>query len=265
MRKGKSFESLDNAVDVFATSSGLTVHNTNIWYKQERQSGVSPIIHYIALSNLAWLKKPASAAKLNLHELIALCVAALRPSSATWRKFVIHLKKLEESGELSSDETTAIVASELTERMLVDVELTDDDDDASSLSEVIDRVKVTYKQQSEEEVVDAKRSAERIAAKERRLRSHVEGRARSVATRVSYVVALAVGLSFTVGTIISANDAASGQTPSVGVLVLAVFPLALGGLCSLFWGFHLRAWMNWLQLRLEQWATTWMTGSDGDG
>ena len=71
---------------------------------------------------------------------MALCNAALRPSRTAWERFIAYLAQLEESGELSSDEVTALIASELTDRVLVNVGI-DEDSDASSMSEVVERVK----------------------------------------------------------------------------------------------------------------------------
>jgi hypothetical protein len=69
-RRGKRTDSLDEAQAVFATASHKTVQNTQQWYAGEEVGGVPPIIHYLELSNRAWLKKPASATKLKLQELM---------------------------------------------------------------------------------------------------------------------------------------------------------------------------------------------------
>ncbi len=56
-----------------------------------------------------------AAAGLKLHELVALCAAALRPSREIWEAFVRELRKLEASGQITSDESVAIIVSELSD------------------------------------------------------------------------------------------------------------------------------------------------------
>ena len=80
-RAGRESDSWDNARFGFATTTGLLVTNTARWYKSEGGKGVAPVIHVLLLTNLAWLKRPTAAApKLKLHELVAMCAAALRPT-----------------------------------------------------------------------------------------------------------------------------------------------------------------------------------------
>jgi len=255
-RRGKRTDSLDDAQAVFATSSNQTVENTKSWYAEQELGGLPPIIHYLELSNRAWLKKPASATKLKLQELMALCNAALRPSRAAWGRFIAHLAQLEESGELSSDEVTALLASELTDRVLIDEDI-GEDSDASSVSEVVERVKASYKEASDAELADARRTVERKESEVVEIRSRVILRARTLARVCSWVAAAVPALAFIAGTLASLIAAASGGTPSIAVLALAIVPLALGGLFGLFWGFHLKAWRQsteeWLARRLEYW------------
>ena len=122
-RKGRETDRWDNAHFVFATTTGLLVTNASRWYKSEGGKGVPPIIHVLLLTNLAWLKRPAAAAPgLKLHELVAMCTAALRPSKARWDAFLRHLRSLEKSGKITSDEAVAVVANDLTQALLLDLE-----------------------------------------------------------------------------------------------------------------------------------------------
>ena len=101
-RGARSPDSLDHARAIFATTSSGVVQTVNEWWRAGGEVGLSPIIHYIVLSNAAWLKKPGAATDLKLRELVALCTAALRPSATAWQRFLRHLRKLEDSGELST-------------------------------------------------------------------------------------------------------------------------------------------------------------------
>jgi hypothetical protein len=121
MRRGTKPQSLDDATAVFVTRSALTARTITGWYSREARADVPPVVHYLTLSNLAWLKKPASASRLKVHELVALCVAALRPSRAAWEAFQRHLAQLRNSGELTSaswsrTESTRILTQRLLRR-----------------------------------------------------------------------------------------------------------------------------------------------------
>lgn len=153
MRRGHRSHSIENAGAVFATSSSLVIQNTRLWWiEDEREAGIEPIVHIRALTNIAWLKRPKLAQNFKLRELIALCGAAMRPGQAIWDRFLRHLKSLQESNRITSDEATAIVVSSLSDELLRNAELEDDegrDIDATTLDEIVDRVRATYSADSQ--------------------------------------------------------------------------------------------------------------------
>lgn len=249
IRRGRVTDSWDEAGAVFVTTSGLTVRNTCEWYLEQGIGGLPPIMNYLLLSNIAWLKQPASSTKLKLHELVALCVAALRPPRAVWDKFLGHLRKLEASGELSSDEVTAIVASSFTDVVLAE-EYPDEDVDSSSVAEVIERVKAKYKEEAGQSEV------ERL-----RLEQSLTRRARDLSRGFCWAVFVCLGLSLLYGTISSILSAVTGSAPTVVALVLAVIPLGVVGLLSLLWGFDLNSWRAELEERVASRLQGWL--SDG--
>jgi hypothetical protein len=166
LRGSKTPDSLDDAHAVFVTTSGAVVQTVRDWWAANGETSLPPMIHYIALSNAAWLKRPGAATDLKLQELIALCAAALRPSRAAWDRFLGHLRKLEESGDLSTDEAIAVTASSLTDKLLSEVE-DEDGLDAATLDEVVERVKATYRAEADQRVAAAEAHAA-LQAEERR-------------------------------------------------------------------------------------------------
>jgi hypothetical protein len=148
MRRGHRSQSIEDARAVFATTSPLVIQNTRLWWQHdERGSGIEPIVHVRALANLAWLKRVSMLQDYKLRELIALCSAAMKPGQATWERFLKHLRTLQESKKLSSDEVTAIVVSSLSDDLLrkAEIEYDDGEDlDATVLDEIVDRVKASY-------------------------------------------------------------------------------------------------------------------------
>lgn len=149
LRKGDKPRTLDTAKAIFMSGSSTVVHDVREWYEDMNMSGVKPIMHHQILTNIAWLKRPEAGSDIKINELTALCTAALKPKKETWDKFLNHLKKLEESGDLSSDESVAIVASSMIENELVELEITEDEIDSNSVNEVVNRVKDDYRKQAQ--------------------------------------------------------------------------------------------------------------------
>ena len=160
MRRGHRSHSIEDAKAVFTTTSPLVIQNARAWWTEdEREAGIEPIVHIRALTNLAWLKRPKLAQNFKLRELIALCAAAMRPGQAIWDRFLRHLKTLQESNRITSDEATAIVVSSLSDELLRNAELEDDeshDIDATTLDEIVDRVKATYIEDSQRQTAALK-------------------------------------------------------------------------------------------------------------
>jgi hypothetical protein len=257
IRKGRTSESLDHAGAIFVTMSGMTVHNTTRWYERQGGLGFPPIVHYLVLSNLAWLKRPASASRLKLHELVALCAAALRPKRGAWGSFLKHLKGLQETSELSSDDATAVVASGLTDRILVEQGI-DEDSDAATLSEVVERVRESYRAGADAELREARLAADKSQAEALQLQAALESRSRRVASVLSWIVATLLATSLIVGTVLTLVQAVGPSSISIIALVLFVIPLAVFGLMGLLSGFHVAALRRELELLLARRIRHWL-------
>lgn len=258
LRAGRQWDSLDNARAVFATTSGLLVRNASDWYDAQGGRGVPPIIHHLTLSNIAWLKRPASASKLKLHELVALCGAALRPSRKAWDSFLWHLKRLQASGSLSSDEVTAIVVSALTDKVLGE-ESADDDVDAVTVSEVVERVKATYRLAADERVASAELAAKASEKRALELRTNLERRARGLARTACWIFTAILVICLLGGLVATIQGIRSGETPAPLGSALAS-ALAAAGLMSVLWGFNLRGWRQSLEEQLTKKLKRWIAG-----
>ena len=143
LRAGRKSTSVERAGAIFCTSSGRVVRNVQKWFADEGQEGIPPIIHQEALTSIAWLKTPGTS-PLKIHELAAVCAAAMRPTSQTWTKFVDTLRRLRSDGSITDDETVAIVVSELTEPLLAHLD-DDGDADADSIYEAVERIRDGYR------------------------------------------------------------------------------------------------------------------------
>ena len=160
LRRGRISSSVERSIAVFCSTTGKVIHNTQRWYATQDQGGIPPVIHLSALTSIAWLKKPAAAPGIKVHELVALCASAMRPTSKTWEKMTETLRRLRDEGAISDDETAAIVASELTEPFLAQAD-EDGEPDEASIRGVIERVRGAYRREASadaEQVVQSARA-----------------------------------------------------------------------------------------------------------
>ena len=175
-RAGKRAYLIEDSKAIFVTTTSLLVKHTTEWYRAQGESGVPPIMRCRDLFNAAWIKKPASASRLRMHELVALCAAALRPGREIWEAFIRELRKLIISGQLSSEESVALLISDLAESRLseIDDEL---DVDATTVSEVVDRVRAEYEERARKEIERVElRAAKEIEEVHEQVRSSEEVR-----------------------------------------------------------------------------------------
>ena len=158
LRRGRTATSIERAGAIFCTTSGTVIRSGQKWYRDQGEVGIPPIVHQYALSSIAWIKKPRAACGIKMHELAALCRSALRPSRKTWDNFIVNLRELCDSAEMTSDEAVAVVASELTEPLLANVE-DSGEPDADTIQEAIGRVIDKYRAEATEESREAIREA----------------------------------------------------------------------------------------------------------
>lgn len=146
LRGGHRSTTLENARAVFAADQALVIRNVVRWWlDDERETGIEPIAHIRALTNLAWIKRPAIASNYKLCELISVCTVALRPTQETWNRFLRHLEKLESEKALSEAEMGAIIVSTTSDKLLREAEVAEGEDiDITTLDEIVSKVKEDY-------------------------------------------------------------------------------------------------------------------------
>ncbi len=138
LRAGARPKQVWNAKYLFASGSSQTVTNAAKWYRETYPSGIEPIVHFRSVTNTAWLARSADASAVPMHELAAVCQALLRPSTGVWSRFVAGLGDLVSSGDISDDESIAVLASEFTHVRLSDLD-SDVDVEASTIREIVER------------------------------------------------------------------------------------------------------------------------------
>ena len=288
LRRGHRSGSIEDARAVFATASPLVIHNTRLWWvEDEHEDSIEPVVHIRALANVAWLKKPSMAGNFKLAELTALCAAALRPSQATWDRFLRHLDALQKSDRIDSDDTAAILISSMSDRLLRDAEVEagdPNDIDAVTFNEVVRRVQESYVADEREKLEAVTRGYEgRVATLEARARkaeASAEGafhssaeRARQYALAIDgrarrWTRAIAATLQWLAVAIIVVGGAVpvfSQRLPVGGwgllayVAVLAFIMLEVVGALS-----HLSQMRRKTEARLYRTLRSWLRGPTGE-
>ena len=284
LRRGFRTDRIEDARCVFATSSPLVIRNVRMWWEEdEAETGVGPVVGVGALANLAWLKKPSISRDLQLDELVALCAVAMQPAEQTWDRFLRHLDELNTSQRLSDDEIGAIIASSLADQSLRRVELVQGDEedlDAGTLDEVVERVSTDYRIEFESnihEVVEryeGQIARERTAARERLRKANIvagksteelkrrdrqlDERADRLARRLSASLYWAIASVVVLGSAATIfNYAFRGGWIGVisGGAVLVVMVLELLGVLR-----HLRTVRDRLRDRMKRMFVKWLKG-----
>jgi hypothetical protein len=147
LRGAGTVTSIERSGAIFCSSGGRVVSNAQQWFSTQGEHGIPPIVHQTALTSIAWLKKPAAAPDIKLHELAAVCWAVMRPTRETWNKFVQCLRNLRTDGSITDDETAALVSSELTEPALARLD-EEFEPDSDSIQEAVERVRERYRSEA---------------------------------------------------------------------------------------------------------------------
>ena len=179
LRAGARPKQVWNAKYVFVSGSSQTVSNATRWYRETYPAGVEPIVHFRSVTNTAWLVRSADASRVPMHELAAVCQAVLRPSAEVWTRFVSGLGELVVSGEVSDDESIAVLASEFTHVRLADFD-PETDMEASTIREIVERARAEQETHLRAELDDERRRRQ----ESERAASVAEGHAASIVSRV---------------------------------------------------------------------------------
>ena len=138
LRAGRRPYRVTDAKYVFASGNARTVTTISKWYRETYKTGLEPAVHVRSVTNAAWLLRPQFESSIPIHQLVSVCAAVLRPSPEIWSRFIKRLGEFVESGELSDDESVAVVAHQFAHARLGELD-PDDDVEASTAREIVER------------------------------------------------------------------------------------------------------------------------------
>lgn len=121
LRGGQHGAKLERCRAVFATKNTSLVRAGRAFFVGQGGTGCPPAVSHYDLAVLAWLKNPAKAPDLPRRQIIADCVAALRPSDRDWTRFLEEAGRLEAEGSIGSEDLAILRFDPDAERVFMSV------------------------------------------------------------------------------------------------------------------------------------------------
>ncbi|MGD0948913.1 MAG: hypothetical protein ABSA52_15995 [Candidatus Binatia bacterium] len=105
LRRGHDSYFIETCDAIFVTPNTALARATRRFFQVDSPPGaIALCITDYALGNLLWLKNPTKAPDLPRKRLIADAYAAMQPPEALWKKYLLEIAHLEQSGRVSSDD-----------------------------------------------------------------------------------------------------------------------------------------------------------------
>ena len=227
LRADRRPRKLSNAGFLFVSESPQTIANVQEWYQEANASGFQPIVDLRWITNAAWMVGPGVAPEAPIHQLVAACTAMLMPHEKVWSNFIGRLEELVQAGDVTDDETIAVLASEFTWERIGQLD-PNTDLEADSVREIVERAEQQWSSEHTEQlnsVVRERDQANFVAAEQtlraERVESSVEKTVRCWARRLCWVFSGAVVLAVAAGAYLSLPTIWSGGfrlDPNWGIL-----------------------------------------------
>lgn len=262
LRKGQSYYRMEECRSLFVTpNSSVCQINTEFFvggnYINQGSAPIAVTDH--ALTNILWLKRPASAPNLPRKYIIAECYAAMEPGDRLWYKYLDKVKQLKDRGDISEEEYYLLRETQLARTELTDITMGDEDVFVEGTpQEILERIRQSIREGDLRELTlekerreDAERQVrlERDAAKEweQALSVNIERKSQTLAFFVSTFVLMLFELALLAGAIyglIGDELAWSNLTLSIlGIIFVLVSAY------NLFFGTTVKEWRN----RIQNW------------
>ena len=220
LRKGARARRMANAKYVFASNSTSTIVSATRWYREVRSHSFEPMVHFRSVTNAAWFLRPANASNVPMHELVAVCAAVLQPSPKVWSRFVGHLDDLVQSGELSDDESIAVLANGFTHIEPGQLE-SEADMEATTVREIVERVRAemgaelrSQLDDKQKQIEDRERKVSVAQDEADSIRATVQARTKRLATLAAKVIYAVLCIILLAGAVLNVPTEWSGWTRS---------------------------------------------------
>jgi len=128
LRQGRESFAVETCKALFVTTNPLLARATRQFFQAEATPGaVALCLTDYSLATLLWLKNPTKAPDLPRRQLIAEAYAAMQPPEGLWRKYLTEIARLEEKGEVSSEDYLILRHSLAAKAALMDLTMGDEE------------------------------------------------------------------------------------------------------------------------------------------
>lgn len=263
LRKGQSYYSIEECRSLFVTpNNSVCQANTRFFVGRNYidQGSVPIAVTDHALTNILWLKKPASAPDLPRKYVIAECYAAMEPGDRLWYKYLDKVKQLRDRGDISEDEYYLLRETQMARTELSEITMGDEDVFVEGTpQEILDRIRQSIREgdlkelaqeRERREAAELRVGLEQNASREREqaLSLNIQRKSQKLARFISTFIIVILELALLAGAIyglVGPEFAWSNLTLSIlGILFVSVSAY------NLFFGTTVKEWRNRMEIRL---------------
>ena len=175
LRRNERPRDLANTSALFVTSNTALVRAAKQFFEEaDRGAPVPHAMHEIGLTAQLWVRAPHPPPDLPRKLLIADCFAALNPGPELWERWVGHIVRLEDRGDISEEQVQNLIYHSQAKSALF--EITHGDPDAISeatVAEVLERFESEVRRPAERAAIDEKSRADEAEGEIAELRGEV--------------------------------------------------------------------------------------------
>lgn len=237
---------LSKANAIFVTANaGLARASRKFFDEEQRSAPVPQAMHEMAFTAQLWIRAPHPRPDLPGKLLIADCYAALNPTPELWERWVRHIIKLQERGEVAAEQVQNLIYHQLAKSTLFEV--TQGNPDAigdDTVADVLNRFAADIRRPADEDAAAELRRRKELEAERDALLHEVEDlRGLEVKAASGWRGAIergrtAIGYGIAVATILSFFAVAFGLEEIHGKLIWAsaITLVVLVSTASWAWG-----------------------------
>jgi len=167
---------LSQANSLFVTANSKLVQASREFFGLEDRAALVPhAMHETALTAQLWVRAPHPPPDLPRHLLVADCYAALNPKPELWERWVQHIVRLQERGEVSDEQVQNLIYHQQAKSKLFEV--THGSPDAvndETVSDVLYRFEAELKKPGRREADAERKKREEVEAERDRLRTEID-------------------------------------------------------------------------------------------
>lgn len=267
LRRGRHAYELENSVAILVTMNSALFRVSRDFIAREINDpdAVPPAITDKTLTNLLWLKRPFDAPDLPRKRIIADCYAAIQPSDNLWAAYIREVEKLEQKGDITSEDYYMLRYSLESRRALMEVTLGEEEAFSQGTVEEVLRIsREKIRQDLKEKLEEYQRVNRALEQKVRyersrrdmevsKQRSKIQHLSRKVAAVLARSVGIGLGLLLVGGSVFTFFSMPLPRWDVArGMVIVALLLLFLYGIVDLVWGSSLISMMRGFEVLLAK-------------